>query len=130
MLKLLKTAYIIFGFISLALGIIGIFLPIMPTTPFILLSAFCFSRGSEKIYNWFISNKYFGRIVKDWEENRVIKLKVKIFVSVTLPFSLIYPLFFKDLSLPLRTLIVIVAISVLTFIWTRPSAVASSNHSI
>lgn len=71
------------GCISLVLGIIGIFLPVLPTTPFLLLSAALFVRSSENLYSWLINHKYLGTYIRNFRENRAIPLRVKI-VSVTL----------------------------------------------
>ncbi|MDD2488917.1 MAG: YbaN family protein [Bacteroidales bacterium] len=71
---LLKTL----GIISLTLAIIGIFLPILPTTPFLLLSSFLFVRSSDKLYNWLINHRIFGQYIKDYQLNKTIPLKVKI----------------------------------------------------
>ncbi len=65
------------GFGSLALGVIGAILPVLPTTPFLLLAAACFSRGSPRWHNWLRHHRRFGRLVRDWEENRAISLRAK-----------------------------------------------------
>ncbi len=57
----------VLGWISLALGVIGIFLPILPTTPFVLLAAWCFSRSSDKFHSWLINHKQLGSIIKAWQ---------------------------------------------------------------
>lgn len=67
----------LFGAISLILGIIGAFLPVMPTVPFILLTAACWGRASPKFHAWLSNHKYFGPMVKNWEERRAISKKGK-----------------------------------------------------
>ena len=64
--KLKKTITIILGFISIFLGVIGILLPILPTTPFILLSGYLFSKSSTKFHNWLINHKYLGKYIKNY----------------------------------------------------------------
>ncbi len=71
------------GSTSLFLGILGIFLPLLPTTPFLLLSAALYLRSSPKLYNWLLSHPYFGPYIKNFRENKAIPLRVKI-VSVCL----------------------------------------------
>ncbi len=61
-----KILYNIVGTVSLALGIIGIFLPILPTTPFILLSAYCYYRGSKRFHDWLINHPQLGPIVEEY----------------------------------------------------------------
>ncbi|MDR2085436.1 MAG: YbaN family protein [Bacteroidales bacterium] len=74
----MKILFIIIGCISLVLGILGIFLPILPTTPFLLLSSFLFLKSSDRLYNWLINHKYLGKYIKDFQIHRAIPLKVKI----------------------------------------------------
>jgi len=74
----MKIVYVILGSVSLALGTLGIFLPLLPTTPFYLLTAWLYMRSSEKLYNKVMNNKYFGSIVRNFQEDRSISLKTKI----------------------------------------------------
>ena len=65
------------GFLFLALAITGIFLPLLPTTPFVILAAACFARSSEKWHRWLLGNATFGPMVQRWEEQRCITRRVK-----------------------------------------------------
>ena len=67
------------GFIFLGLGVIGVFLPLLPTTPFLLVSAGCFARSSDKWHRWLLANRIFGPIIKDWQEKKCISMTTKIF---------------------------------------------------
>jgi len=75
-----KILYVILGSISLVLGTLGIFLPLLPTTPFYLLTAWLYMRGSEKLYNKVMSNKYFGTIVRNFQEDKSIPLRTKVII--------------------------------------------------
>ena len=66
------------GFFFVALGVIGIVLPVLPTTPFLLLAAACFARSSEKYYNWLMTNRLFGNYLKNYQEGQGIPMKVKV----------------------------------------------------
>ena len=79
----MKDLLIILGSICLALGVIGIFLPLLPTTPFLLLSAALYFRSSEKLYQWLIHQKYLGTYIRNFREHRAIPLHAKI-ISVSL----------------------------------------------
>lgn len=70
------------AWISLILGGIGIFLPLLPTTPFILLSAFCFQKSSERFHQWILNSPIFWKYIRDYQEQKGITLKNKI-VAVT-----------------------------------------------
>lgn len=77
-----RYLYISAGFISLALGIIGVVTPVLPTTPFILLSGYCFARGSERFHNWIMGHKYFGPMIRAFRDEKRIPLKAKVFATV------------------------------------------------
>lgn len=73
-----KVLFKILGLISLGLGILGIFLPILPTTPFLLLSSYLFLKSSERLYCWLINHRIFGQYIKDFQIDKSIPIKVKI----------------------------------------------------
>lgn len=73
-----KYILIIIGFIFVGLGAIGLVLPVMPTTPFLLVAAACFARSSERFYNWLMDLHLFGPIIKNWEETRSISRNTKL----------------------------------------------------
>jgi Uncharacterized protein conserved in bacteria len=72
------------GIISLGLGILGIFLPLLPTTPFLLLSAILFSRSSKRLHVWLLNHKVFGKYISDFQEHKTIPLRVKIYSTTLL----------------------------------------------
>lgn len=79
----MKYILLFLGTLSLSLGIIGIFLPVLPTTPFLLLAATLYMRSSEKLYNWLLSHHYLGEYIRNFREYKAIPLRVKV-VSVSL----------------------------------------------
>ena len=76
--RMIRIFYILSGIISLIIGFIGIFLPILPTTPFLLLSAACFYRGSEKLHDWLLNSRYFGPYIKSYEEKGGLTKSTKV----------------------------------------------------
>lgn len=78
----LKITFIIIGSISLVLGIIGIFVPGLPTTPFLILTSALYIRSSNKLYNLLISNKYLGQPIKSFHENKGMTVQLKIYSIV------------------------------------------------
>jgi len=90
-MKILLAA---FGLISLVLGIIGIFVPLLPTTPFLLLSAALFSKSSTRLYAWLLNHRVFGKYIKSYREDKSIPLKVKVSALVLLWVSISFSIFF------------------------------------
>ncbi len=105
----MKILLILLGTISLVLGIMGIFLPLLPTTPFLLLSAALYFRSSPRLYDWLLSHKHLGPYIRNFRENRAIPLRVKI-VSVSLVWiTLLYCTFFIAEHLLLQLFFVLLA---------------------
>lgn len=74
---LLKWLFMLLGFSFLALALVGVLLPGLPTTPFLLLAAGCFSKSSSRLHNWLLSNRLFGPMIHDWQAHRSISRRVR-----------------------------------------------------
>lgn len=111
---LVKILLVIVGSLSLGLGIIGIVLPLIPTTPLLLLAAACFVRSSDTLYNWLMTNKYFGSYITNFREGKGIPLKAKIIGVTTLWISITYSAFFV---VPLVFVKVIMLLVAAYFTW-------------
>lgn len=114
--NLLKLAFIVIGFISLILGVIGILIPILPTTPFLLLSSVCFLKGSSKLDLWFRNTKIYKKNVDPFLKNKTLTIntKISIICSLTLIFSIGF-YFTKNLLLVRIILVLIWFIHILYF---------------
>ena len=117
-----KIIYLLLGHLCLVLGIIGAFLPILPTTPFLLLAAFLYSKSSSKLHNWIIGHKYLGAPLKDWQERGVIGMRAKILATTMIGLVLILRIPTLHIVLGIKIFASVVLVSVLVFIWTRPSS--------
>tara|TARA_B100000941_G_scaffold206745_1_gene150953 strand:- start:4660 stop:5097 length:438 start_codon:yes stop_codon:yes gene_type:complete len=98
---LIRLLWISLGSTFVAIGTIGIFVPGLPTTVFLLLAAACYVRSSEKLYNWLINNKTFGKYIKDFREGRGMPMRAKIFAQSMMTifiFLAIFPL--SPISVP------------------------------
>ena len=113
--------YVILGYISLALGIIGMPLPILPTVPFVLLAAYFFSKGSPRLHYWLVSHPYLGKMILDWEKNGVISLRAKLLSTIMMVVLFSITRIFVNVSLIIKSIVLMIGVSVLFFIWTRPS---------
>ena len=115
----MRIIFLISGFTALFIAILGIFLPLLPTTPLLLLSAFCFARSSEKFHDWLLEHPYFGQNIKDWQERGAISKKAKITAMIT-----IIATFLLSVFLQVKMIVLIIQLVVLccvsTFILTRP----------
>ena len=110
--RFVRVALIVAGTISTALGILGIFVPILPTTPFLLLAAACYSRSSQKFYDWLLNNKYFGNYIRNYRERKAIPLKVKILTLALLWATIGCSVAFAVEILFVRVLLIMIAIGV------------------
>lgn len=85
----MKPVYIALGFLSLALGLIGILVPGLPTTPFLLLALYCFGKGSERLNQWFLNTPIYHKYLKNFDEKRAMSLKQKIgILAFSAPFCI------------------------------------------
>ncbi len=119
---MVKTLYLWLGLVALAIGFVGIFLPLVPTTPLVLLAAYFFSRSSPRIHGWLRSHRRFGPLLKDWENGQIIRLRAKV-ASVLLMFVLVgYTVLFVVRSFYLQALLTLISLAVALFVLSRPSA--------
>ena len=89
-----RAAFVALGTLFVGLGVLGIFLPLLPTTPFLLLAAACYARASTRFYNWLLNNPTFGPLILEWRRYRSIPYRVKVLaivlMSLTLASSIIF----------------------------------------
>lgn len=87
----------IFGVTATALGLLGIFLPVLPTTPFLLLAAFCFNRGSKRIRNWFNNNRIISFYIKSYRTNAGVPLLTKVISIAVLWITIFISMYFVEI---------------------------------
>ncbi|WP_294375982.1 YbaN family protein [uncultured Clostridium sp.] len=107
--KIKKYLYLTAGIISLALGSIGVVLPVLPTTPFLLLASYCFVKGSNRFDRWFKSTKLYKKHLESFVNNRAMTLKQKWSLLLFADFMMLFPLIILD-SLLVKGIIVVVII--------------------
>ncbi len=108
------------GIACVALGVIGILVPLLPTTPFLLLAAFCFDRGSPKLHNWLVSHAHLGPIINDWHNHGAVPTNAKAVAVIFMATALAIGVYF---NLPLYVLAIqaVIFSAVSIFLLTRPS---------
>lgn len=110
--ELYRLVLIGLGFIFVGLGILGAFLPILPTTPFLLLAAACFARSSKKFYNWLLNHKIFGSYIKNYREQRGITLRGKILSLSIMWLVMGYTAFFAVSNIFVSIIIILIGLGV------------------
>lgn len=124
---LLRVFYICLGSLSLSLGILGIFLPLLPTTPLLLLTAFCYVRSSQKLYHWLLNQRFIGPIIKNYYEKKGIPRKTKIIVLSTLWLTILLSAFVFIEQWYLRLMLLAIATGVTIFILKQKTVEITSD---
>ena len=94
--KIKRYIYVIVGLLSFAIGAIGVILPILPTTPFLLLASFCFVRGSEKFDRWFKSTKMYKKHLESFVNEKAMTMKQKVIILLFVNIMLAIPIILVD----------------------------------
>ncbi|WP_050996143.1 YbaN family protein [Catenovulum agarivorans] len=130
MLKtVVRISLIVAGWVSLALAVAGVVLPVLPTTPFVLLSAGCFAKSSPRFHQWLLRQKYFGQMIRDYQAYRGIQKQTKIraisliWLSMTISALIIGKVW-------LAAMLFSIAICVSLYLWRMPNAPTSSSQVI
>lgn len=85
----MKIVFNLLGSVFVMLGILGVFLPLLPATPFLLLASACYVRGSERLHRWLMDNRYLGTYIKNFREKRGMPLSAKVVTVAVLWGSLL-----------------------------------------
>lgn len=108
----MKTICIVLGTVSLTLGVIGIFLPLLPTTPFLLLTAALYFRGSPRLYQWLLDHKHFGPYIRNFRENKAIPLRAKVLSLLLMWGTMLYCILFLIPLLWAKALMLFLAVGI------------------
>jgi hypothetical protein len=118
---IVRIGLVVLGSLFVGLGFLGILLPLLPTTPFFLLAAACYARGSERFYVWLLTNRMFGESIRDWRDNKGIPYRTKVWITVVLLGTLGATGFFFVPVVPVQILLAAVGIGVSYYIWRLPT---------
>ena len=115
-----KFFFVCCGHLLLATGAIGIFLPVLPTTPFVLLACGCYARGSERFHAMLLGGKWFGPLIKDWHEHKAIPVRAKALAVIMVAASITWAIFLASVVV-VKIGLAAVGTAVSVYILTRPS---------
>jgi uncharacterized membrane protein YbaN (DUF454 family) len=119
--RLMRGVYLTLGIGFVALGFIGAFLPVLPTTPILILAAACFARSSPRLENWLLQHRQFGPLLRNWRERGAIPMKAKLMAlgGMAIGFALFW--FGGHPSLWLTVAVALLMLTGLAYVFTRPS---------
>lgn len=112
--RVLRFFLVISGTTCVVLGTLGAFVPLLPTTPFLLLASYCFIRSSDRLYNWLINHRFLGKFIRDYVEHKSISPKIKWITLAILWTSILSSVILLDVKIWVKLLLLAVAIGVTT----------------
>ena len=119
--RFVRSMFFVAGTITLVLGAIGIVLPILPTTPFLLISLACYLRSSERMTHWMLNNKYFGTYIRNYKEGKGIPMKTKLFAITVLWITISISAFVLVPLLMVQIVLLVVAVAVTVHLVRLPT---------
>ena len=114
----MRVFWLLLGLSSLLLGGVGVILPLLPTTPFLLLSAFCFAGSSDRLHDWLLTHRVFGPLIENWRRHRAIARSAKIAATLACAAAFALSLILKAPMIGILAQAVVLT-GVMIFIWTR-----------
>jgi len=115
-----RLVFLLGGHLSVVLGIIGAILPVVPSTPFMILAAYCYSKSSPRLHQKILNLPHIGSHVRDWEDHGLISVKAKILSIVLLSVMIGFSIYVLKVTW-LKIMLAIIALAISTFIFSRPS---------
>lgn len=115
-----RVILVVLGTVFVVTGVIGIFLPILPTTPFMLLAAWCYARSSTRFYNWIMNNKVFGPIIREWRQHRSIPRRAKTTALILMPSTFGVSIIFFVPIFWVQIMLAAMCIGMMVFMWQIP----------
>ena len=121
-----RAIYLCLGWAFVGLAVLGLFLPLLPTTPFLLVASSCFLRSSPRWQRWLLNSRWFGPMLRDWDEHRAVRRPVKVLAVVVVSAALALAVV-RDLHWAVRTLIVLLGLVGLMVVWRLPVISAAAD---
>lgn len=121
MTPLLRYTLLLAGSLSVVVGVIGAFVPLLPTTPFMLVAAACFARSSERFHRWLLEHRWFGPPVRDWHEYRGLRRRTKWIAIVTMAATLTASIVLFVTHPYLRLGLAVLGVALAVYLYRLPS---------
>lgn len=118
--QLVRRLFVAVGLASLIVGVIGIFLPVLPTTPFVLLAAACFARGSERFHHWLLAHRLTGPLIREWYLYQSIPRHIKRWAYLLMGLSFGSSIFIVQAGW-LRIMLAVLGLTLVALLWRIPS---------
>jgi len=119
----MRSFYLLLGWSFFGLGAVGVVLPVLPTTPFMLIALWAFARSSQRFHDWLYTHRLFGPPLDQWRTHRVIPVKAKIFTLVTMILSFGYLAFFSETPVLAKAIVALVMLSGAAFVLSQRSRI-------
>jgi uncharacterized membrane protein YbaN (DUF454 family) len=124
----MKYFYFALGWLFFVTGVIGAFLPVLPTTIFMILALWAFSKSSKKFHHWLYNHRLFGPALQQWQQYKVIPVRAKIIAVVMISLSMTYLYLYPVVTVLITVLIEIVMMIVIIYILSKPSHIPDSTN--
>lgn len=118
---ILRTLLLWAGHISIVVGLLALIIPVLPTTPFLLVAAAAYAKSSARFYHWLLTNKYFGNYIRQWRHDQCIPVRAKVAAIGTLVVTMGTSIVFFVRPVPLKILLASIGIGVSIYILMYPS---------
>jgi uncharacterized membrane protein YbaN (DUF454 family) len=126
--KHVRILLVLIGTVSLILGLIGIILPLLPTTPFLLISAACYARSSDRFYNGLLNNRIFGPPIREWRDHRSVTKRTKITSVIIIIISFSITIIFVLKNPTVQIILTVVAIGFVVLLTLLPTRKKNSTQ--
>tara|TARA_B100000749_G_scaffold117375_1_gene90012 strand:- start:368 stop:742 length:375 start_codon:yes stop_codon:yes gene_type:complete len=122
-----RTILISLGWLCVGLGFVGVFVPGIPTTIFLIIALWAFTKSSEKLRHWLLNHKRFGPILNNWQEHKVVPRRAKILMVVLMSLAVIL-FYYSSQSLILTIGLIIILVSVAIYVISLPSKIPENSY--
>lgn len=118
----MKPLYLLLGLVALAVGVIGIVLPLVPTTGPLLIAAFAFARSSDRMHDWLMNHPRFGRFISDFREGRGIPLRTKVIAVLAMTAAFTYSVGWVVPGWPIKGIVAAIGVWAISYVLRLPTA--------